>query len=278
MYAQSNFSDNTPIDGGKIKLETETLDGAIIEVVNKRRVLGFCDDVKERTDLFVTTSMVFVDKNGKKIDLVKFCPARTFLIRGFYNKGFCEFGNSLKKFDDVSIAYSFILSDFNDKLSSLVGYNNLISPGELMVLLHEIGHVVFRDSFVLKRLELMTFLGVEQRKAQEEKRTFAKNGEILILLSDEGGVDVPTPVSIKHYVNLNLLRANEERLAWSFALAKLRELRKQGFLFEPRLDTVDKINHIVHDTSLGTYEEEISKRVVCRCEYEKLLKGIYEKR
>lgn len=257
--------------GEEVVIKTPIREGVVSETVKFYNQEGLF----KGGGIFLTTAFVFEDMNGRSIDLIKeYSPKGTFFVRVFYNKEVLKALNGLGEQKEI-----FFYQDFKSKeigIKGFVFYNRIKNIGDLLILLHEIGHSLNSGKFYKNDEGLILIMSRED--AHKKNRINPEKGEVLIMYKDDDGQRVPTPVPRDEYLIFQIDRSRDERTAWAYALKSLRKIRRIGVLFEPKLIHTSDFRELIHDCSLWGYEDRMKKETSLSPEEYKKLQGIFSRK
>jgi len=260
----------TPIDNGAIKEELSLRESEGLEVEGEKG---------EQIPLSVIESrkLEFKDSDGRVIDFAKLMPDNSSLIRFVYNQPVLvpEGSGNLHETQEIFEEVDFEIDD-EGRLYRFVLFNKLSEPGDLLKLLHEIGHANSKPEHGTPFLYLRKEIEALARVAQKNKRKKPKKNEILTLAKNKKGSRVPTPILLEKFEKYVRARAEDERNAWAFALRQLIKYRSEGVNLEPQFDTTRKLDDFVH-LNLADYEQSLREAILSD-EVPENLKNLYEKK
>ena len=266
------------LSNGAYEIVTKFLGGETKEVIKSKKIKGInWEDDSKSVKVVVTQKLIFKSDKSKPFNFNQLLPRRAYFLKGIYNKKYLGLDQNLSEDKSIGFGYFFDIEGSKEKIIN-IAYNSFTKPGDRLILLHELGHAMNYRRYLDKENEYITTLGNIQNNVQSKNRQKANKREVLVKLSNHESKEVPTPLPKSLYVKYNKLRAEDERMAWAFALKKLRDLRKQGIDLEPELDTYEKIEKIIYDVSLSSYQKEIYKRVLDKEVYHQLLSKIFDKK
>jgi len=218
---------------------------------------------KEINRGYITKELVIETQSGKRFNLsevTKKLKSKIYFMRAKYNgwpdKEDYIFNNfALVKKPDFTVDEKELYKEFG----RVIIYGDLSIPGNVLALLHEIGHCYKNKDKKFQRKYEKALEKLEQAYAlaEEKNLTEAKKGEILYLPE---GKTIKRPVPLDLYINFLKLELEDERGAWAFALETLDHYRKNGIDLEPELKTVEEINNFLESLiNLGGYEQEFKR-------------------
>ena len=207
----------------------------------------------EKSEITITTSLSVENEGGKRRNITKLFPPWLSAVNIHLNSSL--WNKEEKLTEDMPVFEILECNAGNPEYrgrKSLIFYNRLTKPGDRLSLLHEIGHGLYNN--IENLLDINAAIEDAAYDAHDKKRELPSGREIVIPVENSNNELVPTPIPKKLYWEYLKTHAYNERVAWWYALKKIRHWRKIGLDIEPELKKKKDFDKIIYGEGLETYE------------------------